>query len=83
MAAWLIVVGLAAVLGFSGFLYLVLKPAYSVVFDQALAFSSNQTAENSINIVKFIFENLPIIILIFIFVSVIIRVVNESEGGTT
>jgi len=81
MAAWLIVVGLAAVLGFSGFLYLVLDPAFTTVFDQALALSSNQTAENSISIVQFIYQQLPIIFIVFIFVAVIIKVVNESERG--
>jgi len=81
MAAWLIVVGLAAVLGFSGLLYLVLNPAYSVVFDQAMNLTTNQTAENSISIVQFIYDKLPIILIVFVFVTVIIKVTNESERG--
>ena len=81
MAAWLIVVGIAAVLGFSGFLYLVLDPAFQSVFGMADELVVHEEAQAGLDVVTSIYDKLPIIIAVFVFVVVIFKVVNESERG--
>lgn len=84
MAAWLIVVGIAALMGFSGFMYLVFQPVFTTIFSTAQklvnsASAGSDLAGQSLGVYELIFKYWPLIIILVLLVYGINKSLVESR----
>lgn len=86
MAAWLIVVGIAALLGFSAFLYLVFDPVFTEIISMTNslindASAGQDIASQSLGIFELIIHYWPVVVILVALVYGTNKALNESRRG--